>query len=140
MGILRGSGGCYNARNGTTRSNTGGYVEYEMGTYPLYLQNNHRQFTPSLFSPSHVIWTINHYYISLHCKAAPTENIRENKWSTWYNIVLRKLTFRKNSCLCVSHIIRSTRFRSNSPNLIFLKSLVILHSCINLGSTSTIAF
>lgn len=78
--------------NGTSRSNTGGYVEYEMGTYPLPLQNNHRQFTPSLFSPSHVVWTINYYYISLHCKAAATENIRESKRSTWYNIVLRKLT------------------------------------------------
>jgi len=65
-----------------------------MGTYPLPLplQNNHCQFTPSLFSPPHVIWTINYYYISLHCKAAATENVWETKRSTWYNIVLRKLT------------------------------------------------
>lgn len=92
MGILRRGGGyVVTLVNGTSRSNTGGYVEHEMGTYPLPLQNNHRQFTPSLFSPSHVIWTINYYYISLHCKAAATENIRESKRATWYNIVLRKL-------------------------------------------------
>ena len=127
--------------NGTTRSNTGGYVEYEMGTYPLPLQNNHRKFTPSLFSPPRVIRTINYYYISLHCKAAATENTQDNKRSTWYNTVLRKLTmihlFIKIHVFVESHIIRSTRFHSNSPNPIFLKSLVILGSCLNLGSRSS---